>query len=168
MKGIINQLLFAMLIYCCHAARGQTVKKNDMAAKHTISHIFSADQPVDRYIYPKALSRFTPTAREIDQAEKIIRIELAKMHRQAKGRDRYIHFIFDRLASYNRQYVGFIDVKGGKTIWVNFLWAAHECEYRKAFDKEIIEVDDGGSYFWNVKVSLQGKHLFELVINSQA
>lgn len=168
MKGIIKQLLFVTLIYCCYSSRGQTVKEGNVATKHRISHIFSADQPVGSYIYPKAIARFTPTAREIDEAEQIICIELAKIDKQAKGQDRHIHFMVAKLASYNRQYVGFIDAKGRKAIWVNFLWGAHEHEYREAFDKEIIEVDDGGSYFWNVKVNLQRKHLFELVINSQA
>ena len=70
-------------------------------------------------------------------------------------------FIID-LSNYKRQYVAVINDKGEKEVWVNCFSA--KFDYWK---KKIVQVDDGGNYFFNVKINLNRKIYYDLSVNGQ-
>ncbi len=73
--------------------------------------------------------------------------------------------IHKKLKHYKRQYFGYIDENGNKIIWVNFIF------YKKLpnnWDKELQIILDGCSYFWNIKVNLMSKEVFDLNVNGLA
>ena len=73
--------------------------------------------------------------------------------------------IHEKLQKYVRQYVGFVNMKGQKIIWVNCLWNK---SLEERAGKDVIIVDDGCSYFWDVEVNLNTGELANLMINGSA
>ena len=80
--------------------------------------------------------------------------------------DQFGPIIHENLPKYRRQYVGNINKKGQKIIWINFLWTKENDESRLA--KDVLYVDDGGSYYWNIKVNIVTEELTDLMINGVA
>ncbi|MBE8719146.1 hypothetical protein, partial [Sphingobacterium pedocola] len=80
------------------------------------------------------------------------------------------------LNKYKRRYFGYIDANGDKIIFVNCLWEKKAVRdftdkiFHKASDDTTWKTDkkivlDGCSYYWNIKVNLTSKALFDLYVN---
>lgn len=136
---------------CCF----QTVS----AQTGSLSHIFPATYKAGKNIYPEATGRFTPTAAEARRAEEVVRKKLQQINNKT------LISLRDNWNFYYRQYVGFIGENGKKIIWINFLWPDDEHERNLA--KQIIEVEDGGTHYWNVKADISSGRVFALRINSR-
>ena len=67
------------------------------------------------------------------------------------------------MKKYKRQYVGFINDKGEKILWINFVWDKRLTE--SELSEDIISVKDGCSYYWNIKINVTTNNIFELKIN---
>jgi hypothetical protein len=73
------------------------------------------------------------------------------------------NFIID-LTGYKRQYVGVLNTKGEKEVWVNCF-----CETRNQdWKKNIIFVKDGGNCYFNLKINLTTDKYYELIVNGDA
>ena len=72
--------------------------------------------------------------------------------------------IFDaiNLDSYKRQYVGVINNKGEKEVWVNCFCRQGKIDWKK----EIIMTADGGNCYFNLKINLTTGKYYNLQINS--
>jgi len=70
-----------------------------------------------------------------------------------------------KLKGKKRQYIPVINEKGEKEIWINFFCDDFGTEKWKT---EIVEVDDGGNCYFNLKVNLTTKTYSELGINGYA
>jgi hypothetical protein len=70
-----------------------------------------------------------------------------------------------KLNGFRRQYVPVINESGEKEIWVNFFCNNWQSEKWKT---EIIDVDDGGNCFFNLKINLTTKKYSDLRINGYA
>ena len=68
------------------------------------------------------------------------------------------------LSSYKIQIVPIINNKGQKEVWLNCFCDDEGDLWRK----EIIEVDDGGNCFFNVKINLTLKTFYDLAVNGYA
>lgn len=72
-------------------------------------------------------------------------------------------FIID-LSDYYRQYVASINNKGEKEVWVNcFCHSLYE-----DWKKYLIIVEDGGNCFFNLKINLNTRKYYDLMVNGDA
>jgi len=124
--------------------------------------VFSKDHFVFMSIEDQ-IKRYTPSKENIIQLEKLIKINLKEVNTELINQGGDNPIIHKCLKKYLRQYVGFINKNGDKIIWVNFIWYNKTDKVKLA--KDIINVMDGGSYYWNIKVNLSKSQLFELSIN---
>jgi len=73
------------------------------------------------------------------------------------------HFIID-LSRYKRQYVPVINGAGEKEVWINCFCKS----WNRDWKTELIEVDDGGNCYFNLKLNLaKGKH-YDFMVNGDA
>lgn len=109
--------------------------------------------------------RYTPTNEDIILAEQILKKEISCKSKYLFKQIENDPIINKKLIKYIRQYVGFINKSDDKIIWINFIWKGKFTKEELA--KDIIKVNDGGSYYWNVKVNLKTKNLSDLNINGR-
>ena len=69
------------------------------------------------------------------------------------------------LKDYGRQYMTVVSDKGDKIVYVNCFCDPTHFNYR---DKELVQVDDGGNCFFNFKVDLKTKKIFDFMENGVA
>ena len=109
------------------------------------------------------LSRYTPTLQDIELVEKILHENLDECAASIENYDKGISK--RTLKKYLRQYVGYINSDGEKVIWVNFV---RNRDLKEEASKDVIEVFDGGSHFWNIKVNLTKGALYDMRVNGIA
>ena len=124
------------------------------------------------YIFPKEYkntyysqneySSYTPSKEEIINAETILKAKLKEVNKFKINQSNKCPIIHKQLCKYNRQYFGIIDKNGKKVVFINFIW---EKSTPNNWDKEIIMVLDGCSYYWNIKVNISDNSLYDLNIN---
>jgi hypothetical protein len=71
------------------------------------------------------------------------------------------------LDEYKKQLVPVMNEKGEKEVWVNMFCSGFDTENWN-WKIEIVDVDDGGNCYWNVKVNLTTGEYYELSINGYA
>lgn len=137
--------------------------------RDTIDHYITNDfecviLPVSRYTFN--IGGYTPTREEIDNAEKVLKSDLKRLNRkrinQGINNSPVIH---ENLRNYVRQYFGYIDNKGNKHLFINFIWRP-SAEKLNWLEEEVNMID-GGSYFWSIRYNINKKRLFDLSINGQ-
>ena len=124
------------------------------------------------YIFPKEYAlvvpfdnmkdRYTPTRQDIFNAELIVKKQLATLNKPLTNQVNGCPIIHKELKKYKRQYVGFINSEGDSIVWMNFIWGKRISD---VWNKDVVIVLDGCSYFWNIKVNLSKKEVFDLQIN---
>jgi hypothetical protein len=74
------------------------------------------------------------------------------------------------LDQYKRQYVPIINSKGEKEVWINFFCNDLHENYFGDLDwkTDLIQVEDGGNCFFNIKINLTTKTYYQLEINYNA
>lgn len=109
--------------------------------------------------------RFTPSKEEIENVEKQVSIIIPKEKLANASFGKKCPKISKNLKNYNRQYIGYIDSKGNKIVWINFIW-------KKAcpdnWQKDITLPTDGCSRFWQIKINLKDNICFDLYVNGVA
>lgn len=69
------------------------------------------------------------------------------------------------LANYKRQLVVVTNKRGEKVVWVNcFCRKGNQASWRH----QIVEVDDGGNCYFNVKLNLTRRIWYDLMVNGVA
>jgi len=138
------------------------------AVAQEISTKYLKEEAFEGVIFPKEYKalhanaqRFTPTKEEIAFVELAIKNQLPLL----VGTQRHTPDIYTNLPRYRRQYFGYVDNKGNKIIYVNCFWGEKNMPNWR---KSEVTVDDGGSYYWQVKVNLATRKLFALNINGSA
>lgn len=107
--------------------------------------------------------RYTPTKEDIFFIEAVIKKNIALKNKLLVNQTNGYPTIHKKLSRYVRQYVGFINESNEKVIWVNFIWKGRYTE--KQLAENIINVHDGGSYYWSAQVNLTTKEISEISIN---
>lgn len=102
----------------------------------------------------------TLTDKEIDNMEPLITAAVNENNRNQKSKG----FKLFTLHNYRRQYIAVINRKGEKVVWVNFFCDSNNLEWRK----EVIVVEDGGNCYFNLKINLSTKAVYELFVNGYA
>ena len=111
--------------------------------------------------------RFTPLRTDIDLAEKALARDLALLNKDKinQGKD-YGPIIHKNLKKYKRQYLGFIDEKGNRILFINCFWAKEDNS--SLWEEEMMIVLDGGSYYWSVYYNLDKGELYQLMVNGES
>jgi hypothetical protein len=109
--------------------------------------------------------RYSPSKEDVFLAESIIKNKLKCLNANLINQGDNCPIIHKKTKKYIRQYVGFINNRNEKIIWINFVWKDKFSDDK--ISKDIIQVMDGCSYYWNIKVNLNTKTLNDLNINGQ-
>lgn len=104
------------------------------------------------------------TCDEIKIAETILKKNLAALNANKINQTEGCPNISKKLCRYRRQYFGFINSKGEKVIWINMFWNK---EFNDKSKYELIGVNDGCSYYWNIEVNIKTNSLSNLQINGK-
>ena len=130
---------------------------DDLGDKQTI---IPASEKME-WAFGRNYKPFTPTADDIQAAEDIL---LACYNKEVTGT---VNPFFGRkLEDYYRQFVGGEKENGERIIYINCFCYVID-EYFKKWKTQLIMVDDGGNCFFNVKVSLDKKEYYELMVNGK-
>ena len=109
-------------------------------------------------------SRAVLTGDEIKIAENILKNNLATLNANKINQTEGCPNISKKLCKYRRQYFGFTNSKGEKIIWINMFWNK---EFNSKSKYELISVNDGCSYYWNIEVNITTNSLSNLQVNGK-
>lgn len=147
MKTLLTILFFISL-----SSFGQTPKKVSEQITYVDGGrfkgvIFSADYELP--LFDETLKgRFTPTVDEVKRLEKELKARIKEINKSRSNQGRHYGPIVDKkLGRYIRQYVGFINDKGEKVIYVGLHWNRRDYNWKEEF----LIVFDGGSYHWTIR-----------------
>ncbi|WP_143305463.1 hypothetical protein [Chitinophaga vietnamensis] len=156
----MRYLLLLLLLSSCFMHLPAGVSRH-VRGNGYIGYVFNEHYDV-RYNLSEdsATGRFTPTKEEIELVEKVLREKLPAIDYSKKP------MVSKNLHKYIRQYFGFINAKGEKVIWVNSVWDKAGSHAKVA--AELVDVSDGGSYYWNTFINLSDEKLLQFAINGVA
>lgn len=111
------------------------------------------------------LQLFTPLNKELSLAKEIAINYLDSMenHRVKRKYGRLFDAPFE---SYYRQYVGFVDKKGNKKVFINAICNSYGKDLD--FKNEWIFVLDGGICFFQIEINLDTKKVTSFSVNGEA
>lgn len=138
--------------------------------------IFSKEYQMPFSENPSQDRRFTPTIKDIELVEKLLREQLKKINNglnQGKHLGPKIH---KKLKKYQRQYIGYVSEDGENLIYLSCNWQRHNLfdkirgftPPRDSWKTDFWIVFDGGSYHWNLKINLDREELVDLGVNGIA
>lgn len=96
---------------------------------------------------------------DVLEAERCLRLQLKMVDAAPHLPGLRIH---EKLGRYWRQYVGYVNTKGERVVWVNAY-----CDSAPP-ERGIHFVRDGGDCYWQVKMNLTRKKIYDLSINGEA
>lgn len=154
MKFIFT-IIFSVLI--SSAGKSQTVAEHYQTQDFDVA-VFPKEYEI--YGFEK---RFTPTKEEILLAEKAIQTQLKEINK------RLVHqtsspVIHKNLKKYKRQYFGIFGENGERILFINAFWSNHSEHWLDG----IIQVLDGGSYYWQIEFNISENKLENLIVNGYA
>jgi|SRR5690606_10780589 len=156
MKPIFT-LIFAVLIF-------------SMGESQTVAEHYKTEN-FDVAIFPKEYNlfgiekRFTPTKEEVLLAEKALQTQLKEINKNLPNQSSS-PVIHRNLIKYKRQYFGIFGENSERILFINAFW--DDTLSLSYWLNSEISVDDGGSYFWNIKYLINENLLFDLMINGSA
>ena len=93
---------------------------------------------------------FTPTKAEIEKLEEGLP---AMIREELHGKPATSPPLWERVTTYKRQYVAFVDSGGTHWIWGNFMCTNPGRPGSDAWRNKVLRVDKGGDCFFNVEFS---------------
>ncbi len=182
-KNTVRQLIIIILISLT-ACNGQTKRTDHTDKERTEISSFQVqdstyvilDFKSDWHWIFKDAKPTTLTKNELSEIEKIIeqavkenneqQLEKLEMHNREYPDNRWTETGFElKTSGFKRQYVPVINKNGQKEIWINFFcddWGS------KNWKSKLMEVNDGGNCYFNLKVNLETGTYSELYINGYA
>lgn len=137
--------------------------QNHIQEKCYEGYIFNEDTKSSFIEY--SLKRFKPSKREIETVEKELKVSIKEINHLKPNQGRGCPIIHKKIKRYNRQYLGYIDNNGHRIILINFIWKK---ETPENWDKQIIEILDGCSFYWNIKIDLESMTFFDFRVNGRS
>jgi len=104
---------------------------------------------------------FTPTDEDVILSKKVSNIYIDSLSRINKNQ--LLNYSMSR---YYRQYVGYFDNNGDKIILINAFCSKQGSS--EELTKKLIMIHDGGSCYYKIKINLNKKKCFDLLINGEA
>jgi len=124
-------------------------------------YIFDKDYQL-MFVFPGQKDRIELQDDDIIKAEQILRAKIKIINRFKPNQSDRVPVIDQNLGKYTRQYVGYTNKKGEKIVWINCIWTNID---QNELPVNVVRKFNGCSYFWNVKVNLTTKELFDLDVN---
>lgn len=112
--------------------------------------------------------KYTPTKEEIQLLEEKLRVQIPLLNREETNQGKGCPVIHKKLSRYVRQYFGFINRKGDKIIFINFVWAKSDNKLIERLSKDYVEINDGCSRYWRIKYNLTQGEFYEFRVNPKA
>ena len=164
-------LFFNLLLVLSFICSAQTNEEAyHIKGKCYEGYVFPKENTIDADWMPfnDIRERYTPTNDDIIRAENILQEQLRNINKQAlMNQGKGCPNIYKKLNKYKRQYFGYINNEGEKIIWINCVWYKNE-DVLELWNKQVITILDGCSYYWNIKVNLKQDKLFDLIVNGSA
>ena len=175
MKVLIFTIVIVVLASCSQERRANNEFVDKLVLDSLNINVLKYDSSY-KYIFPEAMEIADLTREEITECELLLKAYIANYNVQAKKRFEEISknhpglkFSLDNftieLKNYGRQYVAAINNDGEKVVYVNCFCHPSEFDYR---DKELVQVEDGGNCFFNFKVDIKRKRIFDFRENGAA
>lgn len=159
--------ILSISFFMCFILNGcaqTTTSPGYIKGKQYEGHVFPKEYVSFFAQFEGQTGRFTPTEKEIEKAEQIIKSQLININRPIINQGGECPIIHLNLPKYKRQYIGYVDINGDRILWMNFI-GGNDKVYLSDLNNDIIMMHDGCSYFWNIKVNLSRAVLFDLNIN---
>ncbi len=180
-KSLIIIAVLALLVSCrttIETFQTSDVNKIGVKSNKFRGTIFTNSYQADKLFIDKAdsLNRFTPTEKDIANAESILKEQIRETNKNRINQFSKRQHIDKNLNKYFRQYVGFIDKNGDRTIHINFHWDRFTLmerskgywDHRLDYTSDYSVVFDGGSRYWSANVNLTSGKLYGLSVNGLA
>lgn len=167
MNKTILIFIISFLFASCKSTPFVEIKENENAYlirnNNSIGEVYKDNFETNEI--DKSLIRFTPTIIEVNQAELILNKEfLNKIKREVDGK-----FIRKNLNNYKRQYLGYIDSKGEKIIFISFFLDKNIKKQEDQYWKEEYRIMfDGGASFWVAEINLKTSKVKNIFVNGVA
>lgn len=149
---------FIFLISCIYLHQSNAVL---IKGRGYEGYIFNENHTIG-FSIPDQKGRFTPSVKDIDYAEKLLKEKIRSLNRLHENQMEGCPVIEKKLRKYKRQYVGFVNKNNEKIIWVNFIWHRNAGSW---ISEDIIFAMDGCSHYWKVKINLNQHVVYDLVVN---
>lgn len=160
--------MYLVLIFCLTSACAQTiVLPKHVKGKKYEGYIFSKDYTSTLLHLEDVKSKYTPTEEDVSIAENILENQIKPLNHLLVNQGGNCPVIHKILPRYKRQYIGYLDQDGNKIIWINFIGGKEKSDSAQ-LSKDVFIMFDGCSYYWNIKVNLSKKHLYDLHVNGSA
>lgn len=162
MKRIFICLLGLALIACKYESKNDLAHdvkeslKYDTSKMAILSWSATSSYPFDTVQYQSA----TLTQSEIDQMDSIV-ISVVSAYNNSLAADHDEYKIEWQKNAYKKQLVPVLNEKGEKEIWVNCFCDDADPNWKK----EILIVFDGGPCYFNFKVNLSKRKVYDLEVN---
>jgi hypothetical protein len=178
MKKCLLLLCFSI---CMLSVTAQKIVKIEKVTDHS-THIVGSN--FEGVIFSKEYStfplpndvvnfpRFTPLPEDVLAAEKLLVVGIDN----SSKKNGYAAFIRKYLKKYYHQYFGYVNKENEKVIFINCFPKKDEFFNEKIDDQnkktanprwqtEIVQVLDGGTSFWQIKINLNTQQAFDFGVN---
>jgi hypothetical protein len=175
---MINRLLIVGMVFvffgCAPAGKKNSIKTGNIAENKMDSKQDTAVVVIfpfgekEEYLFKDAKAGAELTSADLDKIDSLLNKCIADYNTQQE-KDPALQFKKDKseylidLKKYKRQYVAVTNDKGEKEVWINCF--CFDDPYWKTY---IIEVNDGGNCFFNLKINLSADTCYNLLVNGDA
>lgn len=168
MKYII--LFLALVLVSCDSkeiekefAKKQKVKDIKLDTIVNIDKIAYFQYKENQYIFENS-SNYDLTNQDLKEIEVILINGIIEYNEAHKDYLRNFNEPDINLKNYKRQYVAVINSKNEKEVWINCI-----CDnYNNNWKTQITYVEDGGNCFFNLKINLTKKIIYDFMVNGVA
>ena len=165
-RALLSIFIFILTLVACRTDKPKlqgdnlrTVLSYDTTKTALIDWDKRSNYPFDSLEYRPA----TITQEDIEEIEKHIAESVTEYNNSLSvGHDDYKIDLKDR--DYKKQLVAVTNSKGEKEVWVNCF-----CDdWDKAWRTQILMVHDGGPCYFNIRINLTTKKVYDLMVNGFA
>lgn len=171
-------LIFCIQLFSCNSIFKVIEKPTDYSVIIKRRQIIGANfsEKGNCFMCLQNIKRFSPSLDEIKIAENILRKNLKKINKKKINQGDGCLVIHNNLNKYRRQYFGYYNEKNEKIIYATFnknkltlieKIKGFQIDDSENWKKEKETVLDGCSNYWEIKINLTDKRLFELGINGR-
>lgn len=177
--------IFGLLALLCVIACNKPLSKNNKtenkiipaASIDTSRYAILKFDKANNYYFDKNVTPATISSEEIERIEKLIDKAVANYNKdEEKVYEKNVRETREKFPSaiaydgrikkpfqYRKQIIAVINSKGEKIVWVNcFYWEGVDHSYWR---KDIVSVEDGGNWFFNIKINLTKNTAYDLMVN---
>jgi len=146
-KNLCILLLLITSIAFCQKNVDFQIDSIDLLTK---KHIFKTEN----------IKQFKLTEIEIQKVKSIIKSKIDSLNNSSDK-------IIIPEQEYFRQYIGFINSKGEKLVYVNSFCDTHNKNHNQ-LKEQLLKVKDGGSCYYQTKINLTTSNCFSLIVNGSS